>query len=217
MAELSTVIFVVEIIGIVVFALSGVMVAVKHRLDLFGVLVVGTITSVGGGVIRDILLGYIPPMIFRKPIYVIVAVGVSLVSIVTAICMGEKFTPHLEKLNPIINVLDAIGLGVFVIVGVNSAINAGYFDNAFLSIFVGTITGVGGSMMRDQLVGTIPMVLHKRIYAMAALFGAALYYLLLYLGVNDIISIGAGTVSVIVIRMLATIFRWDLPSIKIPE
>lgn len=97
MAELSTVIFVVEIIGIVVFALSGVMVAVKHRLDLFGVLVVGTITSVGGGVIRDILLGYIPPMIFRKPIYVIVAVGVSLVSIVTAICMGEKFTRILRS------------------------------------------------------------------------------------------------------------------------
>ena len=212
---MSTIIFVVEMIGTVAFALSGVMVGIKKQLDILGVVVLGTITAVGGGALRDILLGTLPPMLFRNPVYAIAAVGTSILSFVVAYCMGSKFPSRIEKLNPFINVLDAIGLGIFVIVGVNAAINSGFFDNPFLAIFVGTITGVGGGLMRDQLVGEIPMVLQKRVYALAATIGATLYYVLMYYRVQDVIAITVGAGVVVLIRMLATIFKWNLPRIRL--
>ena len=123
---METAIFVLELIGTVAFALSGVMVALEKELDLLGVAVLGTVTAVGGGAMRDILLGDVPPVLFRNPIYVAVAVGVSLLAFAFAYLLGDRFSHNVEKLNPAINVLDAIGLGVFVVVGVRAAASAGY-------------------------------------------------------------------------------------------
>ncbi len=212
--HMETAVFVLEMVGTVAFALSGVMVALEKELDLLGVVVLGTVTALGGGAMRDILLGLTPPMLFRSPIYAAVAVGVSLLAFIVARWMGDRFTPVFEKLNPAINLLDAIGLGVFVVVGVKAAILAGFVQNAFLAIFVGTVTGVGGGLMRDQLVGKIPMVLQKRVYAIAALAGAAVYYLLFRLGVLEWISVPAGVLLVIAIRLLAAHYRWNLPRIR---
>lgn len=211
---MSTIIFVVEMIGTVAFALSGVMSGIKKQLDILGVVVLGTVTAVGGGVLRDICLGVLPPMLFQKPVYAIVAIGTSVLSFIVAYCMGDKFPSRIEKLNPVINVLDAIGLGIFVIVGVNAAINSGFFNNPFLAVFVGTITGVGGGLIRDKLVGEIPMVLQKRVYALAATVGALLYYTLMYFNVQEIVAVTAGAGVVVLIRMLATIFKWNLPRIR---
>ncbi len=212
--DMSTIIFVVEMIGTVAFALSGVMSGIKKQLDILGVVVLGTVTAVGGGVLRDICLGVLPPMLFQKPVYAIVAIGTSVLSFIVAYCMGDKFPSRIEKLNPVINVLDAIGLGIFVIVGVNAAINSGFFNNPFLAVFVGTITGVGGGLIRDKLVGEIPMVLQKRVYALAATVGALLYYTLMYFNVQEIVAVTAGAGVVVLIRMLATIFKWNLPRIR---
>lgn len=211
---MSTIIFVVEMIGTVAFALSGVMSGIKKQLDILGVVVLGTVTAVGGGALRDICLGVLPPMLFQKPVYAIVAIGTSVLSFIVAYCMGDKFPSRIEKLNPVINVLDAIGLGIFVIVGVNAAINSGFFNNPFLAVFVGTITGVGGGLIRDKLVGEIPMVLQKRVYALAATVGALLYYTLMYFNVQEIVAVTAGAGVVVLIRMLATIFKWNLPRIR---
>lgn len=206
-------VFVLELLGTVAFSLSGVMIAFEKRLDLLGVVVLGTITAVGGGGLRDVLLGVVPPMLFRTPIYVTVAVAVSLVAFFVAYAMGDRFTDRMERLSPAINVLDAIGLGIFVVVGVRAAIRSGYADNAFLSVFVGTVTGVGGGLMRDQLAGIIPMVLKKHVYALAALIGAAAYYALVRFGVTEWICLGTGVGLVITIRLLAAHFRWSLPRI----
>ena len=211
---METAIFVLELIGTVAFALSGVMVALEKELDLLGVAVLGTVTAVGGGAMRDILLGDVPPVLFRNPIYVAVAVGVSLLAFAFAYLLGDRFSHNVEKLNPAINVLDAIGLGVFVVVGVRAAASAGYSDNAFLAVFVGTVTGVGGGLMRDQLVGRIPMVLQKRVYAIAALAGAALYYAMHALGFYEVVAVASGVLVVIAIRILATHFHWNLPRIR---
>lgn len=211
---MSTIIFVVEMIGTVAFALSGVMSGIKKQLDILGVVVLGTVTAVGGGALRDICLGVLPPMLFQKPVYAIVAIGTSVLSFIVAYCMGDKFPSRIEKLNPVINVLDAIGLGIFVIVGVNAAINSGFFNNPFLAVFFGTITGVGGGLIRDKLVGEIPMVLQKRVYALAATVGALLYYTLMYFNVQEIVAVTAGAGVVVLIRMLATIFKWNLPRIR---
>ena len=119
-----------------------------------------------------------------------------------------------EQYNRIINLLDAIGLGVFVVVGVRASITAGFGDNAFLAVFIGTVTGVGGGLMRDQLAGQIPMVLRKRIYAIAALAGAIVYYLFYLLGVSEYISAPCGIALVILIRLLASRNQWSLPHIK---
>ena len=206
-------VFILEIIGTVAFTLSGVMTAIEKRLDLLGVVVLGTVTAVGGGGLRDVLLGILPPMLFRTPIYVTVAVVVSLLAFAVAYLMGDRFTDKIERLSPMINVLDAVGLGVFVVVGVRAAIQIGFAGNAFLSVFVGTVTGVGGGLMRDQLAGLIPMVLQKRVYAIAALLGAIAYYVLVRCGVIEWVCLSIGVGLVILIRLLAAHFLWSLPRI----
>lgn len=114
MNEIETLIFVLEMVGIAAFAVSGVMVAAARELDVLGALVLGAVTSVGGGVIRDILLGALPPAMFVDPRYVAAAVGVSLVTFIVALCLGERFLQRLERLGPLINALDAKAHGIFV-------------------------------------------------------------------------------------------------------
>ena len=214
MDEIETLIFVLEMVGIAAFAVSGVMVAAARELDVLGALVLGAVTSVGGGVIRDILLGALPPAMFVDPRYVAAAVGVSLVTFIVALCLGERFLQRLERLGPLINALDAVGLGIFVTVGVDAAVQAGHGGNAFLAVFVGTMTGVGGGIMRDQLVGRVPMVLQKHVYVLAAVAGAAAYYAMLQLGMLRPLALCISSVLVTVIRLLAAHYRWNLPRIR---
>lgn len=214
MNEIETVVFVLEMVGVAAFAVSGVMVAVARELDLLGALVLGAITSVGGGVIRDILLGVLPPAMFVDPRYVIAAVGVSLMTFVVALCLGDRFLQRIERLGPLINALDAVGLGIFVTVGVDAAVRAGYGDNAFLSVFVGTMTGVGGGILRDQLVGRVPMVLQKHVYVLAAIAGAIAYYVMLRLDLLRPVALCLSSAIVVVIRLLAAHYRWNLPHIR---
>lgn len=214
MNEIETAVFVLEMVGVAAFAVSGVMVAVARELDLLGALVLGAITSVGGGVIRDILLGVLPPAMFVDPRYVIAAVGVSLVTFVVALCLGDRFLQRIERLGPLINALDAVGLGIFVTVGVDAAVRAGYGDNAFLAVFVGTMTGVGGGILRDQLVGRVPMVLQKHVYVLAAIAGAIAYYVMLRLDLLRPVALCLSSAIVVVIRLLAAHYRWNLPHIR---
>lgn len=214
MNEIETVVFALEMVGVAAFAVSGVMVAVARELDLLGALVLGAITSVGGGVIRDILLGVLPPAMFVDPRYVIAAVGVSLVTFVVALCLGDRFLQRIERLGPLINALDAVGLGIFVTVGVDAAVRAGYGDNAFLAVFVGTMTGVGGGILRDQLVGRVPMVLQKHVYVLAAIAGAIAYYVMLRLDLLRPVALCLSSAIVVVIRLLAAHYRWNLPHIR---
>lgn len=209
----QTILFIAELIGTVAFAISGVLVAAEKRVDIFGALVLGTITAVGGGAIRDLLLGITPPTLFQKPVYTIVAVATAAIVFFIEYGMGDKIERFSVGYMKVINGFDAVGLAVFVVVGVNTAIASGQGDNGFLSIFVGAITGIGGGMMRDILAGQIPVVLRKRVYAVAAILGATVYYFMTRGGCPDWLSIGTGAACVMLLRFLATHYCWNLPRI----
>ena len=149
-----SVIFAIEIIGTIAFASSGAMVAVRKKLDLFGIIVLGVITAVGGGMLRDILIGNIPPNMFRNPVYVLAAFLTVLV-----LFMLFRFWPsllgsrYMESYERIMNILDAIGLGAFTVIGIDTGVEAGYGNYHFLIIFLGVITGIGGGILRDIKIG----------------------------------------------------------------
>ena len=211
----ENILFAIEIIGTVAFAITGVITALEKKFDIFGAIVLGTVTAVGGGIVRDLILGYTPPMAFRKSVYAITAVITSLAVFVIAFFFGKKIKKHYDVYSQVINIFDSIGLSVFVVGGVNSAISCGFGENMFLSIFVATLTGVGGGVMRDIMAGRVPKILRKRVYALAAIIGAIIYYLLYYYEIcSPAVSVVIGAGSVLIIRILATIFRWNLPTVK---
>lgn len=213
--NIDSVLLAIELIGTVAFAISGVITAIEKKFDVFGALVLGTVTAVGGGIVRDIILGYLPPMAFRKSVYALTALITSLAVFVIAYFFGKRIVKHFDVYSQVINIFDSIGLSVFVIGGVNSAISCGFKENMFLTVFVATLTGVGGGVMRDIMAGIVPTILRKRVYALAVIIGSVLYYVLIYYELcSSTLAIIIGASSVIIIRILATIFRWNLPTVR---
>ena len=208
-------IIIIELIGIIAFAISGAIVGIKKHFDLFGIIVLGVITAVGGGALRDITLGIIPPTMFKNPIYVVVAFMTSCVTFGVAAIVRVKFNKNKQFFVEVVNFFDAIGLGVFAVTGTNTAIVHGFEHNAFSAIFVGVITGIGGGMVRDVLAGKVPFVLFKDIYASAAIVGAGIYYFMYTNHYNPILSVVLAIVITIVIRMLASYYHLGLP--KLPR
>ena len=231
-----------EIVGTIAFASSGAMLAIRKRMDLFGVCVLGVITSVGGGVIRDLILGYTPPNMFRNPIYTMVALGVSIFLFLVLYILrggvhpaqGDIYggasggkAPQEEGKGQIrhnliqgkiaavydrtMTLFDALGLGIFTVVGINTARSLGY-DQTFLLIFVGVITGVGGGLLRDVIAQEKPYILTKHIYACASIAGA---FVCVFSGerIGNLASMTLGALAVIVVRLLAMHYRWNLPRI----
>lgn len=203
-----------EIIGIIAFAISGAMVAIEKDLDVFGVVVLGVTTALGGGIIRDIILGMLPPNMFTNGTYAALAAVAALSVFIFSYYNYKYIEDHIRLFNNALNVFDAIGLGVFVILGMNSAIFAGFTYNNFLLVFVGVITGIGGGMLRDIMVSDIPFVLRKRIYALACIVGGGLYLVMLKNNVNSDISVLIGIFSIIFIRLLSRKYKWSLPKVK---
>ena len=199
-----------EIIGTIAFASSGALTAIKQNMDIFGVNVLAIITSVGGGCIRDLIIGRTPPNMFIRPIYAVVAMITCnllfLIFYLNKKLLTNRFIVTYEKL---MQILDAIGLGIFTVVGVSAGMSTEYQDNMFLIVFLGVITGVGGGVMRDILATQKPYILVKHIYACASLLGALICALLWSHGSIPAMFIGAAIV--LIIRLLAIKFRWNLP------
>ena len=203
--------FLMEMIGTVAFACSGAMVAIEKRLDLLGIIVLGETTAVGGGMIRDIIIGIHPPALFVDPIYVIAAF-VSVMVLFVAVKYFYQSADILESpmYEAVLNLLDAIGLGAFTVVGIDTAVGAGFGEYKFLMIFLGVITGVGGGILRDMMAGQTPAVLRKHVYACASIAGAVCYVILMnYTGEGPAMVVSA--ILVTVIRVLARHYKWDLP------
>ena len=207
----GTLFFIAEIIGTIAFALSGTMVGLKYKLDIFGVLLLAVTTALGGGMIRDLLIGRIPPVMFRDYRYLLTAVGVSLAVFLVARFARKRYAQFEEKLSFFNNIFDSIGLGAFVVVGIQAGIGAGYGDNGFFLAFLGVLTCIGGGILRDLFVARMPGVLHKHVYALPCILGACLYLLLTRMQVNDLISIPVVMGFVFVFRMLAAKYHWNLP------
>lgn len=214
--KIEILIEVMNLIGDVAFAVSGAMTAVQKRMDIFGVCILSIVTTVGGGMTRDVLLGILPPIALVNPRDILVAIVVACIVFIWAIRRSQEN----QNQNPItanmLNVSDAIGLGVFTIIGINVA--KGQVENAgaFILIVVGVITGVGGGVLRDVLSGSIPYIFQKHVYALASAVGAITYVLLLRLTEEAVATI-LGSVIVIAIRLLASRYRWNLPRIREQE
>ena len=192
-----------DLTGTFVFALNGALTAVHAaRLDIVGVLTLGMITALGGGIIRDVLIGSVPPATFRDWRYLALAAGGGLVAF--ALCQW------LDRLEIPIIVLDAVGLSVFAVIGASKAVVFGL--DVGPAIILGTITGVGGGTIRDTLVRQIPSVLHSELYAIPAVIGAAVTVATIRAGVYGVTAaLGAAAVC-FVIRMLGVGFRLNAPA-----
>ena len=205
---MDQIIFILECIGTVSFALSGAMVGLEKQMDLFGVSIMGLIAACGGGIVRDLFLGRLPPVMFTDPVYALLAVSVSIIVFLPSVDhLLKKNTIVFEKLQ---FTTDAIGLGVFTAVGVSAAVQAGYANNTFFCVFLGTLTGVGGGVLRDVLAGRPPYIFVKDIYACASIAGALLCAIT-WKVVGEAPAVFLCCASVTAIRLLAARFRWSLP------
>lgn len=208
------IIYIFEMIGTVAFASSGALVGIRKNMDIFGVNVLGITTAVGGGCIRDIILGITPPKMFQNFSYVGASILISCI-LFTIFYLNQELlsSRFLETYERVMISLDAIGLGVFTVMGIRTAIEASFENNLFLLIFVGAVTGIGGGMLRDVMAGMSPFVFVKHVYAIASILGAVCY-IILRLYIQDTISLFLGAAVVIIIRLLAAHFRWNLPRIR---
>lgn len=201
-------IFFLEILGTMAFSVSGAMTGIRKSMDMFGVMILGVTTAVGGGMLRDIVLGAHPPRVFSSPVYVLVAMVVALLTFLPA--LRRWMAKNQLLFDQLLRIMDALGLGIFTVVGVQVGFETGYDMGFFLLTFLGTITGVGGGVIRDMMAGDRPYIFIKHIYACASIAGAALC-ILLWQSAGRLVAMMAGLTVVVVIRLLAAHFRWSMP------
>jgi len=191
--------------GILSFAISGALVGVRKNLDLLGVLVVGTATGIGGGIIRDIIVGHQPPVSLVEWQYWSVALTGSLIVF--------YFHPSIAKIRKLEIIFDAIGLGVFAAHGAAVATASGL--GIVPSIFVGTITAIGGGVVRDVLVTDVPGVLTRELYAVSAIVGATIATVIVVTSSEVVVASVVGGVVAVTLRLVSYKFGWHLPKPKI--
>jgi len=191
-----------DLFGTMAFAVTGAFKAIEHKTDLVGVIILSTITGVAGGVIRDLVFGIHPPTAIINPSYVMVTVS-------TAIVIFFLY-PSLKRHWGLFLKFDAIGLGVFSIIGATTAYNL-FGLNFLILAFAGILTAVGGGILRDLFVNEIPLVFIKELYASASFLGIVVFFVLLLFGINlDITSI-VSILVVISIRFISMRYNWNLP------
>ena len=195
---------ILDYLGTIAFAVTGASKAIAHKADIFGIIVLATVVGVGGGITRDVIFGRFPTSL-SDPIYVGLTVGI-------AIVMFFLFTKFKKQMTVWL-VFDAVGLGVFSILGASIAYQIVGLE--FLPmIFAGMITAIGGGILRDVFVREMPIVFVKEVYAVASIIGIAIFYGLLYFDMNVQISSVIGIVSVTGIRLLAIKYNWNLPKVR---
>ena len=192
-----------DYIGVLVFGISGALKAGQRDMDVFGMFVLALITGVGGGTIRDVLLGESPMFWLKDMNYLALCVLATVGVLVLA--------PRIVQWEKGLLLFDAIGLGVFTVIGTTKGAQAGLPIAACIGL--GCVTGIGGGVLRDVLALTRPIVLHREIYALASLGGAALWLALDYYGVLPPVSLLVAGLSVVIIRLLAVRYKWGLPSL----
>ncbi|MFR9650214.1 MAG: trimeric intracellular cation channel family protein [Rikenellaceae bacterium] len=200
--QTTTIISIVEMAGTMAFAISGIRLAASKHFDLFGAYVVGMVTAIGGGTIRDVLLG-LTPIWMEQKIYLIITA----ISLLFVIVMGRRI---LFFKNTFL-IFDTIGLALFTVVGLDKSLDAGF--PLWVAIIMGIVTGSFGGVMRDMLVGDVPLLFRRDIYALASLIGGALLGVLLACGVNEPAAFLSSALSVVVVRILAIKYHLHLPAL----
>jgi len=204
---------IIECVACVAWGFYNSMLAMHKKMDVFGIWMIAMTTTFGGGLTRDIILGSVPHCLTDWDFYLCEII----VSVTAFICMILVEFPKirsalfLHENSVLLNVFDAIGLSIFCITGMQSAV-AAYPENFVLIVFAGTCTGIGGGMLRDLFLARIPYVFVRHVYAVPCIVGSALYAVLyLKAGMDNVIAMLIGIAVIFTLRVLATIFKWNLP------
>ena len=195
--------FICDLLGTVAFAISGVLVAMDKKLDLFGVVIIAFVTAIGGGTLRDLLIGDTPVAWMQEIAYSITIVG--------AVIFAILFQRRLKYLRRSLFLFDTLGIGLFTMVGIDKGLDEGL--RPFFCVALGVITASFGGVLRDILCNEIPVVFRKEIYATACITGGILYFLLLMTTIEEKYAYAISILTIIIIRLLAVRFHIALPNI----
>jgi len=197
-------IYTLDLIGVFVFAISGALTAADNKMDAFGAVVIAFITALGGGTIRDLLIGSQPVTWMVDTRYIFV--------VILAIPCAYLFKGHIEKFRKTMFLFDTIGIGLFTVLGVQKAL--AYDLSPVIAVIMGTVSAVFGGVLRDILSNRVPLIFRKEIYATACIAGASVYLALAGLGLEDKWDILISMSLVMIIRFVAVRRGWGLPGIK---
>ena len=199
-----------DMIGTIAFAVSGALVGVARKMDIFGMAVLALATAIGGGIVRDVLLGYFPPNSLRNVVYVTVVLAVT---VIVFLIYNSRYRKHAMGPRSRASYLlaDALGLASFTVTGASAGFKL-YPELPIFIVLLGTITAVGGGIIRDMLAQRIPSVLKEDVYALPSIIGGIVYYLMVTSSWDSMAVYGAFTV-VLVIRLLAIKYNWSLPKV----
>jgi len=196
-----------DYIGTLVFAISGTLTAANKRLDFFGATVIGFVTAVGGGTLRDMMLG-------DEPVAWMRTINYSLV-IIVGVLITILFSKQVMKLRRTLFLFDTIGIAIFTIIGLNKALSFGI--HPALAVMMGLTSAVVGGVIRDTLTNEVPLIFHKEIYATACIAGGLVYLLLLQFQVDELVNQSITIISIIVVRILAVHYNIALPRLSISK
>ena len=212
---MDSIFFVFEIIGVIAFSLSGALTAMKKEMDIFGACVLGMTTAIGGGIIRDLILGVTPPAAFVNPLQAVLGLAIPAVTYLPFI--QKFFARNKHRVQALsLMIADSVGLGVFTVVGVNACFSNLSNPNFFTAVFLGVITGVGGGVIRDVFSMNLPKIFVKHFYACASIVGAIVAFLMRVWLKDVLLASMSGAIVVITLRFLASFLRWNLPKPKYP-
>ena len=199
-----------DMIGTIAFAVSGALVGVARKMDIFGMAVLALATAIGGGIVRDVLLGYFPPNSLRNVVYVTVVLAVT---VIVFLIYNSRYRKHAMGPRSRASYLlaDALGLASFTVTGASAGFKL-YPELPIFIVLLGTITAIGGGIIRDMLAQRIPSVLKEDVYALPSIIGGIVYYLMVTSSWDSMAVYGAFTV-VLVIRLLAIKYNWSLPKV----
>jgi uncharacterized membrane protein YeiH len=208
----DTALDVLQVVGTIAFAISGVLVAGGRKMDWFGVVVLGVMVAVGGGTLRDLLLGA-PVFWVESPWFVALAAATALVTVALVNTPAVNLTAlHYRNLRLL---SDALGLAVFAALGTQKALDMG--TSGFVAIIMGVITGIFGGIMRDILANQPPAVLYGGIYALAALAGCAMFVVLSETSASPVVVLWISFAVILVLRVVAIVRHWSLPEVTVQE
>jgi uncharacterized membrane protein YeiH len=194
-------IYILDLLGVAVFAVTGAIIAGRKKMDVFGIMVVASVTALGGGTVRDLVIGARPVFWVDDPLYVVIAITAGI---------GTFVYVHFAK-PPAKTLLiaDAFGLAIFTVIGCQKAFQAD--ASSLIVIFMGVVTGVTGGMIRDILCGEIPLILRREIYATASLAGGIVWVILYSRGIPAWMAVGSAGVTTLAIRLISLHWQLSLP------
>ena len=192
---------IIDLMGVFVFALSGALAAARKQMDIFGYMVLAVLPAVGGGTVRDLVLN---TSVFwvEESVYILVAVGAGILTYLVSIRVGSRYV--------VLEWADAIGLSLFCVLGASKALTL--TGDPVLAVTLGVVTAVVGGILRDIVCNEIPLILKREIYATAAMVGATVYCLCSYFQLGEGTALVAGGLSAFIVRSTALIFGWSLPA-----